>query len=219
MKAVIFDLDGTLVDSAAAICTIANVLMDRKGWRPLDLAEAKSFIGHGARHFLKEALEARHVPVTADEFESHFAEFNTIYAAAPGEDNAPYPGVTALLEQLAVRPDIAIGLCTNKPLAPSQSVIAAHGWSDHFATVIAGDSLPKNKPDPLPLQTAIQRTGATQAIFVGDSEVDAATATAAGVPFALYEGGYRKSAIQDLRTDAVFAHHSELPSLIDKLLG
>jgi phosphoglycolate phosphatase len=115
------------------------------------------------------------------------------------------------------RPDIAIGLCTNKPGAPTQKLVKAFGWTAFFGAVIAGDQLTERKPHPLPLLTAVEQLGAQSAVYIGDSEVDAATAAAAKIPFALYADGYRKTPIADIAADAVFTNHAELPAIIDQL--
>ena len=215
VKAVVFDLDGTLVDSVAAICANANVLMAECELALLDIEEARGYIGHGARAFLQQALQARDCADDATLFEARFARLSTIYANAPGEMNTPYPGVQPLLEALAARPDIKLGMCTNKPAEPTRMVLKAHNWEEMFGSVIAGDDLVERKPHPKPLQTVIERLGAERAVYIGDSEVDAETAAAADVPFALFTNGYRKSPVAEIKADAIFSHHDEVLSFLD----
>jgi phosphoglycolate phosphatase len=217
LKAVIFDLDGTLVDSVAAICDNANQLMTECGLDALTLPETRGYVGNGARVFLEKALKAREGGYDPATFETLCNRFHQIYAAQSGDANPLFPGVEALLSVLHQRSDTAIGMCTNKPAAPTEAILKAYGWTDKFGAVIAGDTLAERKPHPLPLLTAISRLGATSAVYVGDSEVDAETAAAAEIPFALYSGGYRKSPVEDLKTSAVFSHHDELLAIIDRL--
>ncbi|MCH9807914.1 MAG: phosphoglycolate phosphatase [Alphaproteobacteria bacterium] len=215
MTAVIFDLDGTLIDSVGAVADIANTLMRELNLPPLETDEARSYVGNGAERFLERALTARDA-LQADAFKEHFARFNSLYAAAPGDANEPFRGADAALRQLACE-GYQIGLCTNKPLAPTLVVLKAMGWEDLMGAVIAGDVLPEKKPDPAPLLEAARRLGRERAIFVGDSEVDAETAAAAGLPLVLYTEGYRKSPIEALVHARAFSQFSELPGIIGEL--
>jgi len=217
VKAIVFDLDGTLVDSVAAICENANILMAECDLAPLDLDEARSYIGHGARSFLEQALSARDGTNDPSIFEARFARLSEIYANAPGERNAPYPGVVPLLEALAARADIKLGMCTNKPAAPTKMVLKAHGWDKLFDSVVSGDDLPERKPHPKPLLTAIEQLQTDSAIYIGDSEVDAETAAAADVPFVLFTEGYRKTPVADIKADIVFSHHNEVLEILKGL--
>jgi len=112
----------------------------------------------------------------------------------------------------------ALGVCTNKPAEPARAVLAHLGLLDRFAVVVGGDSLPVTKPDPAPLRAALEALPPGAAVFVGDSEVDAETARAAGVPFLLFTEGYRKSPISALPHAAAFAHWGALPGLVARVL-
>lgn len=210
--AVVFDLDGTLVDSAAAIRDIANIQMAELGLDQLTLAEARSYIGNGAPTFLERALKARYA-YALEQFEERLHRFEELYAQAPGEANIPFPGVGAAMRAL-VEAGHSIALCTNKPLAPTLVLLDAHGWRELFTAIVSGDTLPERKPHPAPLIEAARRAGAGPVVYVGDSEVDVATADAAGVPLLLYAGGYRKTPLAELKHAAAFDDFAEVPSLV-----
>jgi len=216
MKAVIFDLDGTLVDSVAAIQAIASEYMTEMGWPPLDLSEARAYIGHGSRWFLEQALRSRGV-WEPDVFDARFERFHAIYAAAPGSANRPYPAVAEALATLRGRAATALCVCTNKPKAPTRVVLDAHGWTSLFDCVVAGDELPERKPHPLPLLNIIERTGATDAVYIGDSEVDAATAAAANIPFVWFTEGYCNAPLDDTPPQATFSNYADLIPILDRL--
>ena len=213
MKSVIFDLDGTLVDSVAAICDVANILLDELSLPAMSVEEARQYIGNGAEVFLQRTLNAR-TAATDENFAQHLQRFLQLYAQAPGEANRPFDGVDAALRAL-VEEGWAIGLCTNKPLLPTLAVIEALGWKNLFQTVVAGDTLPQRKPDPAPLLEAGNRLGASNRIFVGDSEVDAETASAARIPFVLFTEGYRKSPVASLPHIAAFSHFGDLLQVLN----
>ncbi len=213
MKSVIFDLDGTLVDSVAAICDVANILLDELSMPQMSVEEARQYIGNGAEVFLQRTLSAR--SAAADEMcAQHLQHFLQLYAEAPGEANRPFDGVDEALCAL-VEEGWVMGLCTNKPLAPTIAVIEALGWKNLFQAVVAGDTLPQRKPDPAPLREAGRRLGATKPIFVGDSEVDAETASAAQLPFVLFTEGYRKSPVESLRHTAAISQFGNLLQVLN----
>jgi phosphoglycolate phosphatase len=211
----IFDLDGTLIDSAPDIHAAGNAVLAAEGLEGVTYDQARSFIGNGARVFverLERASAGANDPVRTDRMRRHFAEaYETAHALT-----TVYPGVEGALDRLA-RDGWALGLCTNKPVAPTRAVLAHLGWSDRFATVIGGDSLPVMKPDPAPLHTVIAALGPGPLVYVGDSETDAATAQAAQVPFALFTRGYRKTPLDQIPHTASFDHWDTLPDLARSL--
>ncbi|MDO9524995.1 MAG: phosphoglycolate phosphatase [Gemmobacter sp.] len=216
MANVIFDLDGTLIDSAPDIHASANQMLADEGLPPLDLATVISFIGNGLPKLVERVMQARDIPLL------HHKRLTAVmmdhYNAQNGTLTVLYPGVLQSIRDLAGQGH-AIGLCTNKPLVPARDCLAQFGLQDLFSVVIGGDSLPVNKPDPAPLITAHEAMPSGPAVFVGDSEVDAATAAAARMPFALFTEGYRKSPVADLPHDATFSVFADLPGIVARLLN
>ena len=213
--AVVFDLDGTLIDSAPAIRAIAGRFLAEQGAAPLTLDETRAFIGHGAAHFLRRALAARDLPADDAAVATHYPRFIAIYGAAPPGDNVPFGGIVETLGELE-RAGVAVGLCTNKPDEPTRRVLDAFGLA--FAVVVTGDTLPQKKPSPKPLEAVVAGLSVTVArtLFVGDSEIDALTARAAGCPFALHTAGYHFEFSEAAQPDYFVA---DIPSVLDIVIN
>jgi phosphoglycolate phosphatase len=216
-RAVIFDLDGTLIDSAPDIHAAANALMERHGFDPFTPEDTRSFIGSGVPHFITCCLRARDRVGDGALRARLIEDFIALYETAVNLTQV-YPGVREALTTLSTEP-YALGLCTNKPVGPARAVLAHLGLDAHFPVVIGGDSLTVRKPDPAPLQATAAALGARDVIFVGDSEVDAETAARAGLPFALYTQGYRKGPVENIAHDRAFDDFAELPGIIADLLS
>ncbi|WP_172328346.1 phosphoglycolate phosphatase [Mangrovicoccus sp. HB161399] len=215
MTPIVFDLDGTLIDSAPDIHAAAAKMQEEAGLEPLDLGRIRSFIGNGVPALVERVMEAHALPRDPGRHGALTERFLAHYDAAPAELTRPYPHVPDMLDALAAAGH-PLGLCTNKPAGPSRAILAALGLERFFAAVIGGDSLPLRKPDPMPLCAAFAALGG-RGLYVGDSEVDAATAEAAGIPFLLFTGGYRKTPVGQLRHEAAFGDFSALPGLVHSL--
>ena len=211
---IVFDLDGTLVDSAPDIQGIANGLMAEEGLAPFTLDQTRDFIGNGVGVFVQKMRAARGIP-DADH-DKLLARFVACYQNAT-ELTKVYPDVRQALQALHAA-DHRLGVCTNKPMAATRAVLTHLSLSTYFKTVIGGDSLPVSKPDPAPLHAAYDALGEGQTVYVGDSDVDAETAMRAGVPFLLFTEGYRKVPVADLPHTEAFDHFGKLPGLIASLL-
>lgn len=215
MAAVIFDLDGTLVDSAPDIHAAVTRLLADAGETALSAQTVKSFIGNGVPTLIARVLAAcGHGPDPA-RLADWEAGFLRHYDADSTTLTQLYPGVAEALSSL-VTDGHRLALCTNKPEVPARKILQAFGLADLFPVVIGGDSLPWRKPDPAPLRAA---AGGLEGpvVFVGDSEVDAETALAAHVPFLLFTEGYRKSPVSALPHAARFDRYSDLPAQIARL--
>ena len=216
MRIVVFDLDGTLIDSAPDIRAAANKMLAQQGIAPLDLPTITSFIGNGLPKLVERVMErtgldlGRHDELTA----VTLAHYN----AATTELTRPYPGVVDALKALQAA-GYVLAMCTNKPEAPARAILRELEIEQFFNGVVGGDTLPVKKPNPEPLLHIIDQLGADRAIYVGDSEVDAETAQRAGVHFALFTQGYRKTPVSEIPHQDRFDHFGDLPALVGTALG
>lgn len=208
---VIFDLDGTLIDSAPDIRATANLLLAEAGLPPLDLATIRGFIGNGTA-VLVERVMAR---VGADpQWHAVWHDrFLALYDRQMLQDPAPWPGVAQALARL-IDTGARLAVCTNKPAAPARAMLEAAGLMPMVSALVGGDTLPQRKPAPEPLWHNARLLGEGPVVFVGDSEVDAKAAANAGLTFLLYTQGYRQAALTAIRHDAAFGHFAALPDLV-----
>ncbi|MEH6726907.1 MAG: phosphoglycolate phosphatase [Hyphomicrobiales bacterium] len=210
MASIVFDLDGTLIDSAPDLQKIANELLQADDHAPISLIETCSFIGNGASVFVEKMCAARGVPKSS---EVHYIEaFLKAYQSAFGLTEL-YPGVLAALEKLKAQGH-KLGICTNKPIGPCRAVLEHLKLTNYFDTIIGGDSLPVKKPDPATLFAAFDALDGGVSIYVGDSEVDAETALRAKAPFLLFTEGYRKTAVDQIPHTAAFSNFDQLEDLV-----
>lgn len=214
MARIVFDLDGTLIDSIEDVRGVANAVLAGEGAAPLSRDEARAFIGNGAPVFVERMRAAR--GIGAGEQARLLADFVERYDRAV-ELTEPFPGVPGALERLRASGH-RLGICTNKPLSPARAVLAHLGMDGFFEVVLGGDSAPRPKPDPAPLRAAFDGLGEGPCIYVGDSEVDAEAALRAGVPFLLYTEGYLKAAPETLTIRARFSDFADLPGHVDAVL-
>lgn len=217
--AIVFDLDGTLVDFAADIRMIVNQLLGDIGRPPLSLAAVTAMIGDGPRKLLERALAVGGDTSTAPDITPLLADFIASYDAAPVTHTRPYTDVPETLRGL--RQDGArLGVCTNKPERATRAVLAALGLAPLFDAVIGSGSVPGvQKPDRRMLEAtlAILDVDAANSVMVGDAAPDVGVARNAGVPVVLREGGYTRDPATALGADAVFAEFAELPSVLAAL--
>jgi phosphoglycolate phosphatase len=209
---VVFDLDGTLVDSVADIASATNETLAEFGAKPLSLAIVMRMIGDGSPKLMERALAATGLSLDLKSVMPRFMEHYNAHATRLVK---AYPGVIETLGQLDTA-GYRLGVCTNKPAAATQLVLAACGLAHFFPVTIGGDSLPQRKPQPEPLLAAIAGLGGTadQAVMVGDSATDLATAEAAGIPAFILPSGYGQ---EDVARTPGFNSFSDLPSLLATL--
>ena len=216
VRAVVFDLDGTLVHSAPDIHAAASRMLVAEGVAPLDLETIVSFVGNGV-----PTLVARVIAATGlDEASENHARLTSVmlgyYAEDPATLSRLYPGVPEVLARLASE-GVRLGICTNKPEAPAREILKHFGIAQNFDVVIGGDTLTTRKPDPTMLTATYAALECETGVFVGDSEVDAETAQRAGCPFALFTEGYRKTPVSQIPHDAGFSAYDDFAAVLSVL--
>jgi phosphoglycolate phosphatase len=219
-RTVIFDLDGTLINSAPDLHEALNEALEPVGLRPLTLGEVESLVGDGAAVLVRRGLALSGASVLPETGEKAvLARFLDLYGSRATRLTRAYAGVPETLGKLASA-GFALGVCTNKPERLSREILQGLGLHRHLAAVIGGDSLNGvRKPDPRHLLAAVEALGsrADATVMVGDSRNDVSAARALGVPVILRAGGYSQVPADDLGADAVVHEVSQLPAAIARL--
>lgn len=212
----IFDLDGTLVDSVSDLRAAANQMLRERGRKPLTLTQVKQMVGDGAPALVARALAAS----GADSSEAVMAlpRFLAIYEANAAQLSQPYPGVPETLTELRRR-GFRTAICTNKPQRATIAVLQGLGLLPLFDGIAGGDRFAVRKPDPGHLLKLMSELGASPAVsaMIGDNENDAAAARAAAVPLVLMRYGYARVDPASLAADALLDRFADLPSALDRL--
>ncbi|MBB5516228.1 phosphoglycolate phosphatase [Rubricella aquisinus] len=208
---VIFDLDGTLVDSAPSLCHAGNAMIAELGRAPVDVATYKTFVGRGMRKQIEGLLA--HTGGIPEDFEQCLARFRAIYDANPLIKTVLYPHVLDALAEVQAAGH-SLGICTQKPEAPARFVTSGLGLMPPITGLTCGDTLDVLKPDPAMLWHAAEQLPAGRIVFVGDSETDAQTALNADVHFVLHTKGYRKG---EIATPYRFDDWAEFPAILQEI--
>jgi phosphoglycolate phosphatase len=218
--AIAFDLDGTLVDTAHDLIGTLNWLLAQEGLKPLPLAEARPFIGRGARWMIERGFQAAEAPLAPAKVQPLFERFIDRYTVHIADESRPFPGCVAALETLKAE-GAKLVVCTNKLTGLSRALLDALDMTRLFDAVIGSDATPAIKPDPRHLAAAIDAVGGRldRAVMVGDAATDAGAARAAGVPLILVSFGYTEVPATDLGPDMLIDHFDELPDACMRLLG
>ena len=219
-QAVVFDLDGTLVDTAEDLHLVLDELMTGEGLPTPPLGEMRGMIGDGARALVARAFAAAGVEPAPGRLDELYARFLDRYTEEPCRRSRLYPGIAEALDTLAAA-GCRLGLCTNKPQRPTLLLLEALGVAERFGAVIGGDVLPVRKPDPRHLGAVLERLDASPntAVMVGDSRNDVLTAHAAGLPCVLYGHGYTTIPPRELGAEAVIDRWDELAPTLAGLAG
>ena len=213
--AVVWDLDGTLVDSATDIATSLNRLLGENELAALDDALIKNMIGEGVAVLIRRGFEAHGITPDGKRLESLVERFLVIYSEVATASTRLFPGAREALQSLSDA-GLRQAICTNKPEAITRQVLAGLGIADCFDVVIGGDTLPRNKPDPLPLRTALEGLDVApeRSLMVGDSAIDVQTAHAAGVSVAFVTFGYGPGPSHPHKADYLIDDFADLPAVV-----
>ncbi len=218
MTAVIFDLDGTLVDTAPDLVDTLNVILAREGIGPISLDEARPMIGAGAKRLLERGVARHGIAVTQPMIERLYADYIDCYAAHIAERSRPFAGLEQALDVLAAR-GCQLAVCTNKLEWLSVRLLDALNLRQRFAAICGQDTFGIAKPDPEILRRTIAAAGGNiaRAVMVGDSATDVATARAAGVPVIAVDFGYSDAPVASLAPDRIISGFGALPAAVDAL--
>jgi phosphoglycolate phosphatase len=218
VRTVVFDLDGTLVDTAPDLINALNFVLDREGLAPVPLHAARNMIGAGARKLIERGLELEGRSMSADQVTKLTGDFIDYYAAHIADASRPFEGLESALDDLSAR-GYRFAVCTNKLEWLSVRLLDTLQLSRHFAAVCGQDTFGMQKPNPEVLRRTILRAGGTpdRAIMVGDSGTDVRTARAAAVPVIAVDFGYSEVPIASLKPDRLIGSFADLPAAISEI--
>lgn len=215
---VVFDLDGTLVDTAPDLIETLNVVFKREGLPVVGYAAARNMIGGGARKMIESGLKLEGRPLDAGTVERMFNDFIAYYAAHVADRSRPFPGLDNALDRLAAE-GCRLAVCTNKLEGLSRLLLEALGLTKRFEAICGQDTFRIQKPDPEILRRTIAAAGGDtrNAVMVGDSGTDIATARAAGIPVVAVDFGYSETPIAELGADRLISHFDDLAKAVLEL--
>lgn len=219
-RIVVFDLDGTLVDTAPDLINALNYVLDREGLPPVPLHAARNMIGQGARRLIERGLEVEGRAAGVDDITRLTQDFIDYYAAHIAEVSRPFEGLETALDDLAAR-GFRFAVCTNKLEWLSKLLLDQLTLSARFAAICGADTFGVSKPDPVFLRETIARAGGhpSAAIMVGDAGPDVGVARRAGIPVIGVGFGYTEVPIAELKPDRLIHHMRDLPAAVDSLMS
>ena len=217
---IVFDLDGTLVDTAPDLVTTLNLVFAREGIAQIPYAAARNMIGGGAKRMLERGLRERGLSGAQADLDRLYDQFIDHYAAHIADRSRPFPGLIGALDRLAAE-GCRFAVCTNKLEWLSVRVLEKLRLADRFAAICGQDTFGVPKPDPQMLRLTIAKAGggSDAAVMVGDSATDVDTARAAGIPVVAVDFGYSEIPIAQLKADRIISHFDDLPEAVAVLLA
>jgi phosphoglycolate phosphatase len=214
-SAIVWDLDGTLVDSAPDLASALNTVLDQRGFFTLSVEQVRKMIGNGVPKLVERGFNAVGIRPDTAQLEELIAIFVREYKACATDNTRPYPGVVEVLQELHAM-SIPMGVCTNKPETFTRQILQGLGLSGFFSSVIGGDSTNTRKPEPEPVLACLRGLVAEPAssLMIGDSVHDVHAAHAAGITIGVVPWGYRSAPVEELGADFVLHDLSGLARLI-----
>ena len=212
---IVFDLDGTLIDTAPDLVDTLNVVFAREGWPPVPYETARNTIGGGARMMIARGIAAEGIAVAPAKLDQLFADFIAHYTEHLADRSRPFPGLTDALDVLASG-GCRFAVCTNKLERLSVLLLKQLKLADRFAAICGQDTFGIQKPDPEVLRRTVTAAGGSlpHAIMIGDSVTDIRTARAAGIPVIAVNFGYSERPVSELGPDRIISHFEQLRSAI-----
>jgi phosphoglycolate phosphatase len=207
----VFDLDGTLVDTAPDLVRALNTVLAEEGLKQVALATALTMVGRGGRVLIKSAFASEGRQIEGPELERLFKAFTDHYAEHVADESRPYPGVEAALDRFADA-GWRLAVCTNKADPLVRPLMEALGLAPRFAAMVGQGAFPWLKPDPRIFADTVRLAGGApdRAVMVGDSETDIETARAAGVPVVAVTFGYTPVPVAEFGPDRLIDHFDQL---------
>jgi len=217
---IVFDLDGTLVDTAPDLVGALNFVLQREGLPLVPAESARTMIGAGARKLIERGLELDDRTMSVQDIDRLTDDFITYYRAHIADASRPFEGLYAALDDLAIR-GFKFAVCTNKLEGLSRLLLEKLDMTGRFAAICGADTFGIAKPDPAILRQTIAQAGGdiSQAIMVGDSGPDVGVARRAGIPVIGVTFGYTETPIAELKPDIVIDHMRYLPGAVDTLFA
>jgi phosphoglycolate phosphatase len=220
LEALIFDLDGTLVDTAPDLHAATNHVLDMIGRQPISMPELRSFVGHGAMNLIERGVAATGDTVDQATLKRLHTEFLRFYGENIADHSVVFDGLIPVLDK-AHAAGLKLGVCTNKIEALSLKLLTELGMMQRFGSLVGGDTLAVMKPDPAPLREAILRLGVdpARAMMVGDSETDIRTAQNADIPVLAVTFGYTSQHVRAFEPTHMIDHYDEAWPIIETYLS
>lgn len=216
MPALIFDLDGTLVDTAPDLLGATNAVLNSQGRATVDPATLRHMVGFGARSLIEQAMAATGTPVAPSELPKLVDIFLTHYRAHIADESAPFPGVVETLERLTAE-GRRLGVLTNKPQEMADRLLEALKLERFFPVIYGAGRMNYVKPDARIFHDVVRELGGEPGIMIGDSITDVATARAAKAPIILVSYGYTPEPAHSLGGDVVTDDFTQIPALAQAL--